>query len=41
MATTMRHSVVRNLQTLREVKSEVAIEEQCSAGDAALALADA
>jgi len=31
---TIRHSVVRNAQTLREVKSEVAMEEQCSAGTA-------
>lgn len=29
---TIRHSVVRNAQTLREVKSDAAIEEQCSAG---------
>ena len=32
--TTLRHSVIRNSHTLREVKSEVAIEEQCSAGTA-------
>jgi len=31
---TIRHSVVRNAHTLREVKSEVAMEEQCSAGTA-------
>jgi len=31
---TIRHSVVRNAHTLREVKSEVAIEEQCSSGTA-------
>jgi len=31
---TVRHSVIRNAHTLREVKSEVAIEEQCSTGDA-------